>query len=546
MKAQDARAHIHSTIAMPCYRTSCTRRKQPVHTNTTLVLVPVYKYAVYAPVSVGAFLQATAMQQTSFAPRGPAPVIFPWSCEHATHTRGAAVLAGDDARYADRQNTGQTFHNQMCQFASGGKRLELESFNESCEKAVEIMNEAAAAHWEKMFMLRVVAQPQHNEKLLTVFLQVACLPCQVGDFIEGFLNPHECIVAQLAVQVKDLGNHHFSVFNGNVDVVYCLQNMKMRMLLNSCALLCAQQFAYLGTKEQSVCIKSDDFPGELAPCCDTTPQAVKKVAMLLWTWYETSGCMYVTPPWQQFRRKRCLQPRQGDLLEDINSIAKSMHRDMCEAVRRLNTTVKIEQNDIAYFNDALESAIKIMHGHLDQKWRELFQVTMTRVQGCFYLLKISCVGRASLDFGSDNHVVAKLQLEVRKPTAEDFTRAKAQSSFYVELEYLATAICFRQLRLGTLLCACALLATQQFAYFGTETQTVALQGEAVSDGSQLIFGNMFREIMVEPDVKSLVATHRAIVDSNQKHVPQSIQNVASMLMYSLHSCAQMHDAFVLP
>ena len=178
-----------------------------------------------------------------------------------------------------------------------------------------------------------------------------------------------------------------------------------------------------------------------------------------------------------------------------------------------------------------------MHGHLDQKWRELFQVTMKRVQGCFYLLEISCVGRASLDFGSNNHVVAKLQLEVRKPTTEDFTRAKAQSSFYVELQYLATAICFRQLRLGTLLCACALLATQQFAYLCTETHTVALQGEAASDGSQFIFGNM-SEIMVEPDVKSRVATHRAIVDSNQKNVPQSIQNVAT-LMYSLYSCAQM-------
>ena len=516
-------------------------------------LAPAYQSGVHAPLCMRVLLES------------PSP---PYFLAHATHTRGTAVLTGADARYSNAANTAETMHQQLSAFAATGGPLTLESFYESCLNAVRIFNEAAEEHWHKMFVLQAVSQPQHDAQSLCVLLQMACISdAEDADFAACILEAEESVVAQLAVIVHKHGSDHFSVECNQFGVVDCLYGMQMHLLLKACGLLCAQQFAYLASQGQSVESKSEFFPNTLASCGNELPVSVHKVAQILWKWYTDSSHMYMEPLPQQIRQQRMLRKRKQeqmvvDLVLNIDDMAASIHNKLCAFVKTSKTELKTENLlEIKFFERVLHSAAEIMNQEAGEYWRKFFRFTVTSVPASesengdldyiAFFLQIACTGsvseqqNTSLRSERPETVVARLKLKIHKQKKYDFKCGGVSCSFYVEIKIGVTVICLRHMHLGSLLRACALLATQQFAYFGSKGQEVGFEGVAVSTGSKKIYEKLFHRIGVaideseyhvqdDYDCSAYMHAH-SILHNRREKAPQSIKNVASMLMHALQN-----------
>lgn len=177
-----------------CPSAACTRH----HLHGPL-LAPALQLGVHAPLCTGLLLEPPCSQTH-----------VPYFLTPAAHARGTAVLAGAERKYSTAAKTAETMHEQMLAFAATQGPCTLQSFGESCQNAVEIFNQAAEAHWHKMFALRM--SRQHDTHSQRVLLQIACLDIDVSaDLGVEILSESESVVAQLAVIVCDDtdGGDHF-------------------------------------------------------------------------------------------------------------------------------------------------------------------------------------------------------------------------------------------------------------------------------------------------------------------------------------------------
>jgi hypothetical protein len=514
-----------------CPSAACTRH----HLHGPLLALALQP-GVHAPLCTGLLLEPPCSQTH-----------VPYFLTPAAHARGTAVLAGADRRYSTAAETAETMHKQMRAFAAAQGPCTLQSFGESCEHAVKMFNEAAEAHWHRMFVLRVQIQPRTRPDSQRVLLQMGCLSDDDDDDCKArVLTPAESIAAELAVVVTHNDRHRLSVECEQFVVVRCLQGMSMDKLLYACGLLCAQQFACHANKHKSVEITGDFFRQVLQPQSHQTLQSVETAATLLWEWYsETLRIRYTEPLPRQVSRKRVGPQRGQKRYEQLLATAQSMHETMPKTE---------ELFGLKHFGRALSSAADIMNRHAGEDWGKFFRFTVaptepTMRNSVAFFLQIACnwadgsEESAGLHAGDANTVAARLLLEVHAGRQErDFKCWGVLCSFYVEMEVGVTVICLRQMYLATLLRACALLATQQFAYFAGGEHSVGFQGMAASTGSQLIYDEMFKEIRVYTDEIARFTSHHAIVRARAEEVPQSIMVVARMLTDSLRKSAQMYKA----
>lgn len=175
-----------------------------------------------------------------------------------------------------------------------------------------------------------------------------------------------------------------------------------------------------------------------------------------------------------------------------------MYDKICASAQTLKTNLKIENLfDIIYFKCALESAAEIMNREVAKIWCKLFRFTVESVytdeqDTCRFFLQIvyttDARTQANTTEGQNWHepVVARLLLQVHKKTERFYTSRSIFQFLCQDGEWC-----------DSLLRACALLATQQFAYFSSNGQTVGFQGEPVSKGSQRIYEKLFQHIQVE-------------------------------------------------
>jgi len=105
-----------------------------------------------------------------------------------------------------------------------------------------------------------------------------------------------------------------------------------------------------------------------------------------------------------------------------------------------------------------------------------------------------------------------------------------------------TVFCLRQMHLCTLLHACALLAAQQFAYFGSKTQTVMLAGTATDSYLKKIYALVFAGMLLQSTTPDSELAYAGLSASSQ-NPPQSLQNVADMLS---HACSQSGCVYAAP
>lgn len=538
-------AYVGYTLHATCSNQlceACTR-----HDQRGLLLGLVCHSGVQAPLCIG-LLAGTCL----FAHGCPPLAYVPG---HAAHVSGTAVLAGMDKRFETAKKTAETMQNDIEAFSTPGVQLELQSFHTSCRNAVRIFCQAAQDHWQKMFALSLVSQEPRDPHSQRVLLQMACISIDEDvDVGIGILDDEDSVVAQLAVIVSKGEEGHFCVESKHFSVVDCLRGMQLDLLLEACGLLCAIQFACLAGHGQRVQIKSNFLAQHLPSHRGTVPFSMQTVANSLWKWYEDSAHMYATPLalqiHQQVLGKRKQEAVQAQQVQHI-------HNNLRDFVKKSKDELK---NDnlflIGCFERALQNAAKVMNEEAGTHWREFFRFTVAAVpvdksesispQAACYYLQIICTQSinieqcANLRSKNAEAVVARLKLRVHKQCPNDFKRAGAFCTFYVEMEAGVTVICLRYMHLGTLLRACALLAAQQFAYFATGEQTVGFKGYAVSEVTKKIYTKLFADIRARTDEETL--EHCAILESSHKTVPPSLTNVATLLTHALHSSVLLWHA----
>ena len=512
-----------------CPSAACTRH----HLHGPL-LAPALQPGVHAPLCTGLLLEPPCSQTH-----------VPYFLTPAAHARGTAVLAGADPRYSTAAETAETMHKQMRAFAAAQGPCTLQSFGESCRNAVKIFKQAAEAHWHKMFALRM--SRQHDTHSHCVLLQIACLDIDVSkDLGVQILSERESVVAQLAVIVRDHthGGDHFSVECKQVGVVGCLRHMQMELLLEACGLLCAQQFAYLASPVYRVETDCAIAPQALPDCAPEVPFDVQTVASTLWTWHTDSAHMYARPLPQQVREKAVLgkhkrAPTPEELADIIRHRTDSLHSNLLAYAKTTHNSLRIES-----FELALQHAADIMNQEAGEHWRRFYRFAVASAPGsdadasaahfvCFYLEVVCTAGPSSCQCAGVQPVVARLGLNVHKQAQKHFKYRGAFSSFYVDMSEGVTVVCLRHMHLATLLRACALLAAQQFACFGSDGQTVGFEGYAASAGTKKIYEQLFHNIRVRiqpPDLR-----HCAVLDGRHETAAASLANVATLLTHALHS-----------
>ena len=324
---------------------------------------------------------------------------LPYVPGHAGHVSGTAVLAGTDERFSTAKKTAETMQNKIESFATSGKKLELKSFNTSCQNAVKIFCRAAEDHWQKMFALSLVTQEPRDARSQCVLLQMACISIDEDvDAGINILDDEDSVVAQLEVIARKDEESHFCVESKDFSVVDCLRGMQLDLLLEACGLLCALQFVCLPGQGQRVQIMSNFLAQHLPSHSGTVPFSVQTVANGLWKWYEDSARMYATPLAQQIHRQ-VLGKRNQELMP-VQQV-KHIHNNLRDFVKNLKDELKTDDLfHIGCFERALQNAAQVMNQEAGTHWREFFQFTVAAVpldesesmsaEAACYYLQIIC------------------------------------------------------------------------------------------------------------------------------------------------------------
>ena len=518
------------------------------------------------------------------------------------HAQSCGVLASADERYMNEGTTAHTMHEQMREFVKkhATRTLSMEVFEMSLKNAVSMFNDAAGDHWSEMFKIQVKRKLINDASIKWFLLQVVCVAHKKDDKCQPTILSTEHTVAA-CVQIEITNQWFFTpdAYTANHDsgrcnttptfriaiyqgiTVFCLRNLGLGTLLRACALLAAQQFAYFGDQRQAVgfegtpisigaqkiyeqlfadiLLKGTDYVHctRLYASQGNTQQSTQNVARMLWRWYAKHARLCTAPlashiaMHDDVKRKRALDcddlVRAGSTSsEDI--VAEDMHASMCEFVKNMRKeSHTTELFNVQHFEQALVSAVHIMNKRIQNNGCQAFEFRstsetdhVTGLSRC--LLQIVCVQNVQSDahetgiIPSTHSVAAQLELIVPTPPENE------KSVLQVHMKQTVTVFCLRQMHLCTLLHACALLAAQQFAYFGSKTQTVVLAGTATDSYLKIIYARVFAGMLLQRTTPDCELASAELSASSQK-APQSLQNVAVMLS---HACLQSGCVYAAP
>ena len=572
----------------------CLSTDKLVHSKPCLLVVATNWLCVLMHAKQEPFLRARAFIKI------PRPV-YTNAYVQLPHAQSCGVLGGADKRYVNKGMTACTMHEQMCAFVEKSAECtqSMKVFEMSLKKAVSIFNDAAGDHWSKMFKLQVQTKLNNETSMNLFLLQVVCAvhekddKCQtsilstehtVAACVQIKIQKGRCVLPNAYIANDDLGGcNKTPTFYIEMDqgiTVFCLRNMGLGTLLRACALLAAQQFAFFGSERQAVGFQGkpvsvgtqkiyknlfDNILLQGNDGIDCTrlyalraniPQSTQNVARMLWQWYDKNAHLCTAPlatriiMHDQVKRKTALH--RGDVVpaggqHPDENVALEMHGQMCQSVENVKTKAHTrELFHVQYFEQALLSAVHIMNKRLEKNGCQSFRFSNTpdtdHAAGLSrYLLQILCVPNVHSDSHETGVIPGKdsvaAQLELIVPSAPPNEKPVLQ----VHMTQAVTVFCLRQMHLCTLLHACALLAAQQFAYFGSGTQTVLLQGTATNIYLETIYARVFAGIHLHGPAPGCVLAYAQLCTSSEK-TPQSVQNVADMVLHAFDRSGSMYAA----
>lgn len=252
---------------------------------------------------------------------------------HLRHLCAAAKLT--ETPYSSADETTETFTNQLRLFGNNVAAQDptvsvwsAANIAACVEHAVSLIDSAAGENWGELFRLNV-RPPDILNPIVNVFLLQFSSNMQAKD--DEFIPPikkvedAESVVARLVLRIRlheAPTPHKVSVSMASGQTAVCVRCMHLATLLRACALLVAQQIAYLGSPADSVLFKgdpvsegtrviysrlcrgldttqrpnADDSCYQIAarlrnPGTDTIPQSVTNVSEQLWRWYDKSAFM---------------------------------------------------------------------------------------------------------------------------------------------------------------------------------------------------------------------------------------------------------------
>ena len=266
-------------------------------------------------------------------------------CAPPMHGFAAAAQAHEQDPYQSIQQTAETLTNHLCAFAHArkmevnpGHSLSWEKITACVQHAVQVMNATAGANWGRLFQLNA----RGSEGVF--LLEFSCNMAMQGDFVPASDNvqQHESVVARLKLTLRTprkSTQEKLIVCMAAGATAVCVRHMHMATILRACALLVAQQIAYLGSGSESVrfmrdpvseatqriyqklfsglgdahrrdcttMTHGDDSCHEMSvqlfnPGPGTIAKSTWNVSEFLWYWYRQSEYMYHQPLPLQIRR----------------------------------------------------------------------------------------------------------------------------------------------------------------------------------------------------------------------------------------------------
>lgn len=290
------------------------------------------------------------------------------------HLFPAAALAHEP--YSSANETAVEFTEQLPQFANSlvtqkpaDSPWSASNIAACVGHAIHLMNSAAGENWGGLFRLNV-RYPLRLHEYVNVFL-VQFSSNMVGEQDE-FTPPanqvqvEESIVARLVLRIqlhKAPTPHKVSVSMASGQTAVCVRYMHLATLLRACALLVAQQIAYLGSAAESVLFKGDPVSGGTQaiyrrlctgldtrqppnaddschamavqlwnPGTDMIPQSVTNVSEQLWHWYDQSAFMCRQALPAQIKAYKACECGRQRKTPHVFSAAAACHRAPAQAL----------------------------------------------------------------------------------------------------------------------------------------------------------------------------------------------------------------------
>ena len=266
------------------------------------------------------------------------------------HLLPAAALQREP--YSHARETAEEFTRLLRKFASDVKQSvpavdawSSQNIVACVQNAITLMNSAAGANWGKLFELNVIYPDQLNSIVNVFKVQFSCNMVAEDDEFTPAINAvkdQESVVARLVLSItqhKAPTRQKVSVSMASGQTAVCVRCMHLATLLRACALLVAQQIAYLGNAADSVLFtgdpvsegtqriygrlfaglgnpqrpNGDDSCQKIAvqlrnPGTDAIPQSITNVTEQLWHWYDQSAFMCggaLPPQIQKYKAQAC-------------------------------------------------------------------------------------------------------------------------------------------------------------------------------------------------------------------------------------------------
>lgn len=274
-------------------------------------------------------------------------------CTPPTHLFAAAALPEDP--YSSPEETADVLTGILCEFADdlkgndqGASPWSFSNIDACVNHAVIALNDAAGVHWGVMFQLSAKQVQTQEENTWVYYLQFEGKAVLSSDTYQPsrLIPSNECVLSRLKLVIKEANPNWFDtseytkplpkylVTMDQGSTVICVRQMYLATLLRACALLVAQQIAYLATDRENIGfvgipvtdathrIYADLFQYLRGPTLrplpsrerdrilqrqkwhaqlynwsyGITPRSIVNVVDILWTWYRDNVWIYQNGP----------------------------------------------------------------------------------------------------------------------------------------------------------------------------------------------------------------------------------------------------------
>jgi hypothetical protein len=352
-----ARRRMHAPLAQPlaCACACACSQSTPVYTSPSseLAIFPHKKTETIAW-QLTPDMRAYAQKETANPPG--VPLLRLEGSLDPAHLGAAATLPYKP--YSSANETAAAFTEQLRMFANGLVRQKptdspwsASNIAACVQHAISLMDSAAGENWGELFRLNVRYPLQLDEYVNVFLVQFSSNMVGEEDEFEPPTNKvqvQESIVARLVLRIqlhKAPTPHKVSVSMESGQTAVCVRCMHLGTLLRACALLVAQQIAYLGSPSDPVLFKGDpvsegtrriygklfmglgdaqeqksmtmmhqdDSCHQMAvrlwnPGMGIIPQSIMNVSERLWHWYTQSAYMCggaLPPQIRQYKEEAC-------------------------------------------------------------------------------------------------------------------------------------------------------------------------------------------------------------------------------------------------